>query len=296
MSSNEPKLDFIGVGAEKCGTTWLTEMLWQHPQVFIPAQKEIHYFNRKFGEFPDLDNYNFDKPLVWYLSFFKNAKPDQVKGEICPSYLWDEQAAGRIRDFDPNIKILIVLRNPIERTFSAYRFYMQRGLIHTDFRQALEKYKSYLLTRSLYYPQVKRYFDLFPRQNILVMLYDDLRANSASFLGAVEKFLGVSEFLPANINQESYITGEARFGPANAFLIGLRRFAHKHRLTFLLDLSRNLGLSSSLEAFRQNNNMQRKRTDVNKMSEEERQWLCGYFHDDIRNLESLLNRDLGAWN
>lgn len=295
MQDPNRTLDFLVVGAEKCGTTWLADMLKQHPQVFVPEEKELHYFNRKFVEFPDLDNYNFDKPLEWYLSYFKQASPDQVKGEICPSYLWDEKAAGRIYDFNPQIKIMILLRNPIEPTFSAYRFYVQRGLIRSDFKRALKKYGDYLLIRSSYYRQVKRYFDLFPSQNVRIMLHDDLRADSAVFLASVEQFLGVSEMFPPNLKEESYVTGSARFAFANSLLLNLRYFAHKNRLTFLLDFGRSVGFAKVLEGLRQMNRVERRRTEVDKMDEQSRQWLRNYFHDDIQNLGKLLNRDLSNW-
>lgn len=74
------KLDFIVVGAERCGTTWLADMLRQHRDVFIPVQKEIHYFNRKFVDFPDIDNYNFDKPIDWYWRFYAEAAAGKKRG------------------------------------------------------------------------------------------------------------------------------------------------------------------------------------------------------------------------
>ncbi|MEW5941138.1 MAG: sulfotransferase, partial [Chloroflexota bacterium] len=72
---------FLIVGAEKSGTTWLADMLRQHPQVFIPAQKELHYFNRAMDEAPDVENYNFTKPAEWYLEFFREAEPGKILGE-----------------------------------------------------------------------------------------------------------------------------------------------------------------------------------------------------------------------
>ena len=62
-------------------------MLRQHPQVFIPAQKELHYFNRALDESPDVENYNFTKPMEWYLDFFREAAPGKILGEACPAYL-----------------------------------------------------------------------------------------------------------------------------------------------------------------------------------------------------------------
>ncbi|MDH5507196.1 MAG: sulfotransferase, partial [Anaerolineae bacterium] len=73
--------DFIIIGAVKSGTTWLADMLRQHPEIYLPEKKEVHYFNKRFAEFPELDNLNNGKPIEWYLDFFKGAKSDQIRGE-----------------------------------------------------------------------------------------------------------------------------------------------------------------------------------------------------------------------
>lgn len=295
MDKQSISLDFIVVGAEKCGTTWLSDMFRQHPQIFLPEQKELHYFNRKFGEFPNLDNYNFDKPLEWYLSFFRNATSEKIRGEICPSYLWDEEAAHRIFAFEPEMKILIILRNPVERTYSAYRFYVQRGVIQQDFRSSLKKYKDHLLVRSLYFNQVKRYFDLFPNQKIKVIIYDDLNRDSAKVLADVEKFLGVDEYCPPNINERSYVTGEVKFSFINKVLAASRYFVHKYHLSFLLDISRLAGLSRWFEQLRQENKKMEEKTEVSQLNEQNQEWLREYFRADVGKLETLISRDLAAW-
>lgn len=295
MDKQSVSLDFIVAGAEKCGTTWLADMFRQHPQIFIPEQKELHYFNRKFGEFPDLDNYNFYKPMEWYLSFFKGASAEKIKGEICPAYMWDEDAAHRIFAFEPKIKILIILRNPVERTYSAYRFYVQRGVIQQNFRNALKKYEAHLLARSLYYGQVKRYFDLFPNQNIKVIVYDDLKRDSTKVLADIEKFLGVDEYFPQNINERSYVTGEVKFSFINKILASSRYFAHKFHLSFLLDISRQAGLSWRFEQLRQENKKMEEKTEVSQLDEQNQEWLREYFRADVGKLENLISRNLASW-
>lgn len=295
MDKQPASLDFIVVGAEKCGTTWLATMLKQHPQIFLPEQKELHYFNRKFVEFPDLKNYNFDKPIEWYLSFFKDADSEKIKGEICPSYLWDENAAQRIFAFDPKIKIVMILRDPVERTYSAYRFYVQRGVIHQDFKHALQKFEEHLLIRSLYYEQVKRYFALFPKQNIHVILYEDLATDSAKVLTEVEKFLGVDQYFPPNINERSYVTGTVQFSLINKLLAMTRYYTHKFHLSFLLDVSRLAGLSGWLEQLRQKNKRVEQRTEIGQLDTPNLTWLRDHFRSDVEKLEQLISRDLTLW-
>lgn len=293
---NEFKLDFLGVGAEKCGTTWLADMLRQHPQVFVPEEKELHYFNRKFVEFPNLDNFNFDKPIDWYLSFFKDAAPGQAKGEICPTYLWDLEASARIRDFEPRLKILVLLRNPIERTFSAYRYYQQRGIIGREsLREAVGKFHNILLERSQYFMQVKRYLDRFPREQVRVWcLTKDY--GMVSMLKEVETFLGVDEFIPENASAHANITGEPRNWTLNRVLAYGRRFFRRYRVfSPLVDISRKLQVGRQVELARRRNKNETLPTEISMMAEQDRIWLIGLLCEDIQKLETLLQIDLRAW-
>lgn len=296
MQDPTRKLDFLVVGAEKCGTTWLADMLKQHPQVFVPEGKELHYFNRKFVEFPDLDNFNFDKPLDWYLSFYKDAAPGQIRGEICPTYLWDLEAPPRIRDFEPGLKILILLRNPAERTFSAYRYYQQRGIIGREsLRQAVAKYPNILLERSQYFAQVKRYLDLFPREQVRAWCLTK-GIGMASMLKEVETFLGVDEFVPENASARSNMTGEPRSWTLNRVLAYGRRAVRRYRfLAAFVDAMRGLGLDRRLEALRRDNVSTAAPTELSRMNEEDKAWLKDLLRPDVQQLENLLKVDLSEW-
>jgi hypothetical protein len=286
-------IDFIGIGAAKSGTTWVYEMLKQHPQVFLPYHKEIHYFNRTFTEKPELDNYNFDKPLSWYLDFFKDARPDQVIGEITPTYIWDEAAAQRIHEFNPDVKILAVLREPVDRLYSYYLFLIQRGVLgNISIDEALVQ-RPDLLMRNQYYTLLKRYYDLFPRQNIKVMLYDDLRADNKEFLLEIERFLGVADFIPENYNQRTMITGDPRFKLFNRLIFKARTFLRKYDLKFVLDFLRFTRLSYLLEDIRTYQTKpwkEKPHLDKRKQAE-----LKAYFREEVDNLEKLIGRDLSVW-
>ncbi|SRR5581483_261345 len=294
--TEEFALDFVVVGAEKSGTSWLSDKLKQHPQVFIPSQKELHYFNTRFVEDPTLRNYNHDKPLSWYISFFKEAHDAQKKGEVCPSYLWDEQAAKCIWKVFPNAKIVILLRNPVERTFSAYRYYLQRGIITRDnFRQALNTHADILLSRSKYYPQVKRYLDVFPSEHVSIFFYDDLKKSNEQFLLAVERFLDVEDYIPPEINKRSNLTAVPRSRWLGKFLYQIRALGRKHSFVWLLDAMRRFGIARSFEAWRMSNQRNPEPTEIDRLKFEDRRWLLQYFDEDIRDLENLLGVDLGMW-
>lgn len=290
--------NFLIVGAEKCGTTWLADMLRQHPRAFIPAEKEVHYFNRKFSDFPEIKNFNFDKPLNWYLKFFAAAQESQIIGEACPAYLWDDSAAARIQAFNPALKILILLRNPAERTFSAYRFWMQRGIYwRIPFRAALEGHRELLLKRSLYFAQVKRYLDLFPREQIRVWITDSADSNMTDVLTQAEDFLALTRLVPASASQRANVTAEARNLTLNWLTARVRRAIRGQRLFVpLLDALRELNLAQKLEGWRVQNKIKSSApTTITMMTADERSWIQSLLKDDIAQLENLLGINLDHW-
>jgi len=290
---------FLIVGAEKCGTTWLADMLRMHPRAFIPAEKELHYFNRQFSDFPEIQNLNFDKPHDWYLKFFNAARADQLSGEACPAYLWDDSAAARIHDFDPALKILILLRNPAERAFSAYRFWMQRGIYwRIPFRAAVEQHRELLLKRSLYFTQVKRYLDLFPREQVRVWVTDSADSNLINVLTQAEDFLALEKLVPASAAHRSNVTAEARNLTLNWLTARVRRFVRGQRLFVpLLDSLRGLNLAQKLEGWRVDNKSTASTapTTTAMMTSDERNWIQNLLKDDIAQLENLLGINLEHW-
>ena len=126
--SNNNFLNFIIIGTQKAGTTWLSRRLNEHPEIFLPPN-ELHYF--------DLDQ-NYKKGLDWYRKQF-NDKPKDAKsvGEKTPDYLWTNRPhqnkiniAERIHQLDPDLKLIIILRNPVKRAISAYNHFLRNGWIN----------------------------------------------------------------------------------------------------------------------------------------------------------------------
>lgn len=287
------KIDFIGIGVEKSGTTWLVNMLKKHPDVFMPEQKELYYFNKEFAHYPNLKNFQYGKPLSWYTSFFKDAKKNQIKGEVSPAYLWSKNAVKDIFNFDPNIKIIVILRDPIEKIFSLYLFYLQLGIISKmNFEQALKK-RPDLIERSLYYCSLKKYFDLFPRKNIKVMLFDDLKKDRIEFLKEIERFLDIKEFIPDSVNENSNVTGVPVCSNVNNLIQKTRYFLRKNNLNFLIDAMRMLKLDKLNNAIIIKNRKEfYQKPQIDECSKEK---LKSYFRDDINKLEKLIGRDLSQW-
>jgi len=288
MKGNEFKLDFIGIGAAKSGTTWLVECLREHPQIFIPDIKEIAFFNSKhFGK-------RYQKGLNWYERFFKDSPPGAIKGEFTTHYMLFEESHQLIKKHFPGVKIIACLRRPDDAVYSFYwwwRASFAANDLPSTFEEAFQKNNVYL-ERGLYYKQLRRYFDNFPRKNIKVILFDDIKERPEEVLKDVYSFLGVdSGFVPSVLNKRINRSMKAR-SKLLAFLVSkivaiLRLFkintsarGFLMRNAFLYDLY----FRATQTPF-----------DYLPMSEETRSRLKSLFRDDIEKLEKLINRDLSSW-
>jgi hypothetical protein len=283
---------FICVGAGKAGTTWLWEMLRLHPDVYLPDVKEIHYFNDIAYEGSDVRNPNFRKPVGWYLRFFSPARPGQVCGEISPSYLWSATAPDAIHAFDPDMRILIMLRDPVDRLFSSYLFGQQKGEIgQVSFEEALRSV-DYLLDRAPCSGSVARYLELFGGDRVKVVFHEDLSADPRQLLLEVEEFLGVSPFVPDEVTERRNVTGASRFPTATTFLMRNRIRMKRHGLEWLVDAGKRVGVVKVFRWFQAQVRPYERRPTVKPATEA---WLREFFLDDVENLERLLEMDLRRW-
>jgi sulfotransferase family protein len=295
MQRFEPAdIHFLGIGAEKSGTTWLFEMLHRHPQVYMPQEKELYYFNRYYWHRPNVQNYRFDKPVSWYLSFFDRAPAESVKGEVCPAYICDDQAAAKIFSFNPNIRLIALLRDPVERAFSQYLYYIQLGEYGSrqTFEESLKK-DPQILRRGLYAQQLMGYYSLFPRENILVGLLDDIKKDSSDFLIRIERFLGVEEYIPESIDESINITGAPKYPFINRAYAAGKYLTRKYSMVGLLNVLNRTGVARSFESLRSKNMRPltvKQTPDMNTVK-----MLKDYFRSDIEQLEELIQRDLDAW-
>lgn len=182
MATQQPRPPaFLGIGAQKAGTTTLHNLLAQQPQIFVPPCKEVHYFSLHYAQ-----------GLAWYADHFAGAGATQVIGEITPYYLFHPQAARRIfNDLGSSVKIVVLLRDPLARTLSHYWHARRHGFETLPLEEALAaesrrlgdaeatlksaegRHKSHqehsYLSRSLYRLQVERFWSLFGRDQVLVL-------------------------------------------------------------------------------------------------------------------------------
>jgi len=203
--------DFFIAGHQKCGTTALYLMLNQHPQIFMPEYKEPRYFAPELR--PPLARATPDRPqeLESYLALFADARPDQRAGEASPQYIRSPTAAARIAELQPQARMIVILREPADFLRS---YHQQMVASHEegekDLRKAIElegsrraKAGQGFLPPQLLYSEHVRYVEQmrrlhasFPPEQVLVLIYDDFRADNEAAVRRVQRFLEVDDKLP----------------------------------------------------------------------------------------------------
>jgi Sulfotransferase domain len=196
--------NFLIIGAQKGGTTSLYEYLRRHPQVFMPEPKEINFF---------VEIFNWRRGLEWYESNFKDAGEKRAVGEASPAYSIYPAFPGvpeRIAQTLGEVRLIYLLRDPIERMRSGYLNALARGAEHRPIREALLSDDHYLCASS-YALQIEHYLQFFDRSQMLLVLSEDLRFARQETLTHVFEFLGIqSDWRPPNLTTEYHLSDNKR--------------------------------------------------------------------------------------
>jgi hypothetical protein len=174
------KPNFIYIGPDKAGSSWLHEVLLRHPQIFLSPAKDLYFFDRYY-----------DRGLDWYLRQFDDARPEHlVVGEVCQDYLFHPEAPQRIADSLGSCRMMVTLRDPADRAFSSYLYMLRSGWEPGTFLQALAG-QPMLLQHGSYATALERFTDRFGRDQIHVAVFDDLVADPQAFLDALTAWLDI---------------------------------------------------------------------------------------------------------
>lgn len=222
------RIDFVIVGAQKSGTTALHSFLSAHPDISMPESKEMHFFNRTSWLDFGLPLWRERKRALYHQRFPQFPNPALVYGEATPHYMTWNVALDRIRDYNPNIRILALLRHPVERAFSHWNMERQRGHVPDAFDvaveqeltssesvgQRLDKVHSFL-RRGFYVPQIQALWERFGTERVLLIKHADLLKHHDETLDRVHDFLGVSphSVAPRAVHSRAYdsdMSGETR--------------------------------------------------------------------------------------
>lgn len=292
--------NFFLVGAPKCGTTALNRYLDQHPAIYMSPIKEPHFFADEIR----LENFTDDfraaaerrlpaqgGPVTqWaeYLKLFQDAGYATAIGEASPCYLWSPTAPANIAARFPDAKILMILRNPIERALSQYAHMLSFAKAPLTFSDYLDSALANKSTRigelypfllfGLYHDQILRYRSYFPASNTRIVFHEDFTRDPRAMLREIFQFLAVDpDFVP----DLSLRHMEARVPRSFWLKNALKQVGIRDRIPEALR-KRLRPLAFAPRA-------------AIAMSEAERARLREYYRDDIVKLSALLNRDLAAW-
>ena len=194
------RVAFIVAGVQKAGTTAIHDFLAQHPHIALLRDQALHFFDKEenFGSSrtglcePDyrILHGNFDPGWRW-----------RVAGEVTADYLYYPRTLERIADYNAKMKLIISLRNPVERAFSQWNMRREKDQEPLEFIDALKRDQEIgiwqgprgnaYLARSLYAPQLEKVFKLFPREQVFIIKYEDLRADPFALLNCMFDFVGV---------------------------------------------------------------------------------------------------------
>jgi hypothetical protein len=286
------KVDFFIVGAPKAGTTSLYHYLNEHPQIEMSSQKEPDYFSdtaiQEQGMYYGKNRIDTEEK---YNTLFNTQKKDVIFGEGSVSYLFYPTVAQDIKAYNSIAKIIIILRNPIERAFSHYLMDYRLGLVSDSFEDIINKeskhknahlfYQQYIKVGE-YATQLKRYFDIFDKENILLIDYEDFKSNVAGTVDLVYSFLKVSTKFAANVSKQH----NTFTMPKNRLIRFMYSFVViRNILSFIF--SKNIVKAVRFILF--------KKDKKPKLLEETRNQLKHYFSNEVKLLGDLIGKDYSKW-
>jgi hypothetical protein len=262
--------NFVGIGAQRAATTWMHSCLKEHPQVFVPKEKELHFFNL-----------HFQKGTAWYEEQFRSHTGEKAVGEITPNYLDSEVAIPRMAQIIPHARLFVILREPVQRAFSAYQLFQEKLYKGMSFREACEQ-SDYLIKLGLYAGQLERVFTYYDRSAVKVFLYDDIQNNPRAAITALFTFLQVDEhFKPLSLGK---IYNRVMLPRAQKWLETAR-----------LGWAANLVKRTALGEWIKRQSVQNRSFGAEMTDKETTHHLKEIFRNDILKLQALINRDLSHW-
>jgi hypothetical protein len=305
--------NFFVIGAQKAGTTNLYHLLRQHPEVFMPEMKEPGYFHFvgsaggvrwPNGTVTKQGVHDWDE----YLQLYRNATGRKAVGDASTIYLGDPASAVRIKEASPDAKIVVMLRNPVDRAYSAYNYMRRNG------KEPVERFEDAIalesertaggyahvfryVGRGFYAKQLRPWYELFPREQIGVWLFEDMLADPECLCSEIFEFLGVdNRFQIDSRAAEGGVQKNASGIPTGQLNAKLRSWvwgetalssALKNVLPFSVRVRLRKGARRLLGS--------RGLTKPDTLSPVCRERLHALYREDIQDLETMLGRRMAAW-
>tara|TARA_B110000881_G_scaffold30922_1_gene23352 strand:- start:4571 stop:5470 length:900 start_codon:yes stop_codon:yes gene_type:complete len=295
----DKKPNFIVIGAMKSATTSLYTYLKQHPDIFMTKVKEPMFFNNfnQNTDFKVLGNKSKKvNSLLDYFSMFGSVKNESAIGEASPAYIYNENAPYLIKEHLPDVKIIAILRQPTDRAYSNFLHTKRADRENVNsFEQAIKIEKErisdnwsplyHYIQKGFYSVQLKRYYNLFPKENIKVYLFEDLVKNPKVTLKDIFKFLNVDENIEIDVSKKSNVSGTPK---------GILGFILKKMRYY--NLMPKFAISDYLPTFIISLLFKSVYKDTEKLDSVLRKELTDkYYREEILKLEKLIDRDLSNW-
>lgn len=274
MATVPTKVSFLGIGAQKCATTWLHQALQAHPELNLPQQKEINFFS-----------YHYDQGSYWYHQQFE-ALP-LIRGEISPSYLPDHRAPERAYKYNPNLKIILMLRDPIDRAFSHHLHLIRTQVLtgeQTIFEKGLAANPMYI-EQSLYAKHLKNWLNYFPKEQIYWIFQEDLKTNHQDKYQALCQFLGINQHIHNSmVDQTVHSSSVSQYPTLEKNLKNAGKFARKIGLSKLVQQTKSQAIVQQF----MNEHKQHISETIPPIQNATQKVLLESFSDDMQNLCQLL--------
>ncbi len=280
------KPDFLGIGAQKCATSWIYEILREHPDVFMARglnEKDTRFFSE-----------HFDKGYEWYERHYEKRTGQKIAGEFSTSYFCHGDAPKRIHDYKNDIKLIVCLRNPVDRAFSQHKHNLRLGFISEKnllFENAVKDNPTYI-NQSLYYFHLERWLEWFDEKQLLILFYEDLVSNPQKFSKDIFSFLDIDiDFSPPSLHAIKNKSFLYRNDLLNKLKDILFHFMIKIKLGFLINFAKKMKFGCLYKKI----NTKQDEYSFIPMKEETRKRMLSILSNDIDRLSREVKRDLSFW-
>lgn len=271
--------NFLYIGTSKAGSTWLFALFVDHPDIFVDPGKGLYFFSA-----------NYHRGLEWYRERFQGVSGERAVGELSHSYLYHPEAPERIAAMNPAMKLLVVLREPVDRAFSDYLHKVRNGKITVPFEEAVESVPS-LVERGKYHKYLVPFIEQFGHEAVHVGVFDELQSDPDTFAKRVYDFLEVENRpVPSHLRKKIMPAGDARV------------FAIAQAAKKVATLMRRIGLRGAVGTAKRSTHIRNilyrpyRNGEKPQMSPETRESLRQTFAPEIRRLDGLLGTDFqGLW-
>ena len=275
MKNNNP--NFLGIGSVRGGSTWLWTVLKSHPDFYMPnKRKEIQFFTRFYN-----------KGESWYRKLFISSKrAPKFQGEFTPGYLTAKNAPERIKKLNSVEKFVLILRNPINRAYSHFKWHLRVTGENIDFETFCTKLPKLAIENGMYFKYLSNYLEYFERNQFLILIYEEVTDDPEKAINELSSFFGVDKTLfrlPSRKN-ESIIP---RYRKAFSLAHKIGQYLRKKDMDFLPNFFISLGLK---KMFGRVNDKK-----VQKFTYSQQIKLFSIYKKDIENLEVLIKRSLDLW-